>query len=94
VQRNLELAVNLTRFWPSSSGIPVPPASAVSGQGLGLPSPLQQGASSIVLEAGSSSSGSSSSVGAAAPELPPGPVELTPCDVFELLRGRTLWIVG
>jgi len=55
VQRNLELAVNISRYWPQSSGISVPPQ--------------QQ-------------------------NLPPGPAEITPCDVFRLIRGRTLWIIG
>jgi hypothetical protein len=25
---------------------------------------------------------------------PPGPAEITPCDVFRLIRGRTMWIIG
>lgn len=26
--------------------------------------------------------------------VPPGPAEITPCDVFRLIRGRTMWIIG
>lgn len=26
--------------------------------------------------------------------VPPGPAEITPCDVYRLIRGRTLWIIG
>lgn len=55
VQRNLDLAVEMTRHWPASTGISVP-------------SGMQR--------------------------VPPGPVEITPCDVFRLIRGRTLWIIG
>jgi hypothetical protein len=58
VQRNLELAVNITRHWPGSTGINVPRSAEAQRS------------------------------------LPPGPAEITPCDVFRLIRGRTLWIIG
>lgn len=63
VQRNLELAVNLSRNWPASTGIDVSKAAGAGDVG-------------------------------GAKSLPPGPAEITPCDVFKLIRGRTLWIIG
>lgn len=57
VQRNLELAVNISRYWPQSSGITIPQSVDPDS-------------------------------------LPPGPADITPCDVFRLIRGRTLWIIG